>query len=201
MPHHRRDLVRDVALVAGGWPSSPAWYRPCDRYGGRGPGILGEPELRAIGRHLERDSHLPGRGDLHRPDHGRARHRAPAALPTDLAAHGYVEQEFFASGTAHAFTATVDAVRRPVAHRAHHRRLLPHEDPGPPPGGPGALQRHGGRRVDERLRRRVGARLGLPQSRADGRTATPTSAFRPRPTAWRAGRRSSVSSVAGGRQG
>ena len=28
------------------------------------------------------------------------------ALPSDLSAHGYVEQEFFASGTAHAFTAT-----------------------------------------------------------------------------------------------
>ena len=28
------------------------------------------------------------------------------ALPTDLAAHGYVEQEFFAGGTAHAFNAT-----------------------------------------------------------------------------------------------
>lgn len=28
------------------------------------------------------------------------------ALPTDLATHGYVEQEFFAGGTAHAFTAT-----------------------------------------------------------------------------------------------
>jgi hypothetical protein len=28
------------------------------------------------------------------------------ATPTDLGAHGYVEQEFFASGTAHAFTAT-----------------------------------------------------------------------------------------------
>ena len=29
-----------------------------------------------------------------------------SAIPIDLAAHGYVEQEYFASGTAHAFTAT-----------------------------------------------------------------------------------------------
>ena len=85
--------------------------------------------------------------------------------PSELVADGYGEQEYFASGTATAFEATsmpsdgkwsVDAARLGAVHD---------EDPRAPAGRPGQVQRHGGRRVDERHGRRVGPRLGLPQSR------------------------------------
>ena len=76
-----------------------------------------------------------------------------SAVPVNLAANGYVEQEFFASGTAHAFTATSRPSRRPLVDHTVDFGPLPDPDHRPPPGHRREVQRHRGRRVDERLGR------------------------------------------------
>ena len=107
MPPHRRDRVRDVALVLG------ALALVAGVAAGLGIGTAGAARA---------SSASPGFGRLAATSNGPATYQAVAtftgpvtvghviepetALPTDLTAHGYVEQEFFASGTAHAFTAT-----------------------------------------------------------------------------------------------
>ena len=107
MPHHRRDRVRDVALVVG------ALALVAGVAAGLGIGTAGAARA---------SSASPSFGRLAATSNGAATYQAVAtftgpvtvghviepetALPTDLTAHGYVEQEFFASGTAHAFTAT-----------------------------------------------------------------------------------------------
>ena len=71
------------------------------------------------------------------------------------------------SGTATAFTRHVHAEQRRLVDHPDHVGPLQDQDPGPPAGGSGPVQRHRRRRVDERDCRRVRSRLGLPQSRAD----------------------------------
>ena len=73
--------------------------------------------------------------------------------PTGLAANGYMEQEYFASGTASAFTATSAPANgrwsiAPTTSAFYRTRILVRR-----PIDPSPLQRHRGRRVDERLRR------------------------------------------------
>lgn len=73
-------------------------------------------------------------------------------LPLDLTQHGYVQQEVFASGTAHAFRDIVTFGRQ-LDDRADDIRHVPHEDSRPAAVGWEELQRHCGRRVDERVGR------------------------------------------------
>jgi Alpha/beta hydrolase domain len=107
VPHRRRDRVRDVALAVG------ALVLVAGVSAGLGIGT-------AAGTRASSPS--PGFGRLATTSSGGGAYRAVASftgpvtvghviepetsLPTDLAAHGYVEQEFFASGTAHAYAAT-----------------------------------------------------------------------------------------------
>ena len=107
MPHHRRDLVRDIALVVGALAL----------VAGAATGLV----IGTAGA-ARASSASPSFGRLAATSSEAATYRAVAtftgpvtvghviepetALPTDLKAHGYVEQEFFAAGTAHAFTAT-----------------------------------------------------------------------------------------------
>ncbi len=79
-----------------------------------------------------------------------------SGLPLDLAANGYVEHEFFASGTATAFKATSAPSNGRWTIAADDNGPLPNEDLGAPADRPGPVQRHRGGRVDERHRRRVG---------------------------------------------
>ena len=76
-----------------------------------------------------------------------------SAHPLDLAANGYVEQEFFASGTATAFKA--DSMPSdgkwtitPTTTASYKTRIIVRR-----PANPAQLQRHRDRRVDERVGR------------------------------------------------
>ena len=85
------------------------------------------------------------------------------AHPLDLAASGYVEQQFFASGTATAFTPR--PTQAVVTGRSHRPRSAPYETRIlAPAGGSRPVQRNRRRRVDERDCRRVRRRLAVPQS-------------------------------------
>ena len=77
-----------------------------------------------------------------------------SAQPPNLAQHGYVEQEFFASGTAHAFRATSAPVRRQVDHRPAPRR--PPTAPGSWSAGPRTRARFNGTVVVEWLNESAG---------------------------------------------
>jgi hypothetical protein len=75
-----------------------------------------------------------------------------SAHTPNLATNGYVEQEFFAAGTATAFKA--DA--RPSIAECDHAEdvgTVQNQDPGATTDGPGPLQRDGGGRVAERHER------------------------------------------------
>ena len=87
-----------------------------------------------------------------------------SANPLQLVANGYVQQEFFRGGERHCVHGQVRTKQRAVEHRARHHGLLPDPDLGPAAEEPGSFQRQRGGRVDERLGRRVGSGLGLPQS-------------------------------------
>ena len=91
-----------------------------------------------------------------------------SANPTGLAAHGYVEQEYFASGTAYSFASTVHALRREVDHRRRGIGALPDAHHRAAPERPGEVRRERRRGVDERVGRRVRPRLGLPRSGPHG---------------------------------
>ena len=104
---------------------------------------------------------------LLRPDHDGAHHRTP-----DRAAELSRRQRLYGAGVlrlgdGNCVQGDVHAERRQVDDRPDDDGLVPHPDLGSPAQGRGPLQRHRGRRVDERLRRRVSPRLGLPQSGAD----------------------------------
>ncbi len=78
-------------------------------------------------------------------------------------ADGYTDQEFFASGTASAFAATSEPSNgrwavTPTTSAAYRTRILVRR-----PTESRAVQRHGGGRVAQRVRRGVGSGLGLPQ--------------------------------------
>jgi hypothetical protein len=107
VPHRRRDRVREVALAVG------AFALVAGVAAGLGIGRAGAAQASSVSSSF---------GRLAATSSGAATYQAVAtftgpvtvghviepetALPTDLTAHGYVEQEFFASGTAQAFTAT-----------------------------------------------------------------------------------------------
>ena len=92
-----------------------------------------------------------------------------SAVSTNMAAHGYEQQEYFASGTAHAFEATSSPSdgRLTVAADDVGRLRDPHHRA--PPDVTQEVQRHRRGRVAQRVGRRVLTRLGLPQPDADAR--------------------------------
>ena len=109
------------------------------------------------------------RGDLGRSGHDGAR-RGAGLHPSTRSRRQWLRRAgVLRLGHRHGLPGHLPTERWRVVDHAHDIGPLQDEDPGPPAGGSGPVQRDRGRRMDERDRRRVGRRLGLPQSHADTR--------------------------------
>ncbi len=154
---------------------------PCSRAESRDrPGGSGDPHRALFGgggnrarsrRHL---CDLPRRvvpcgGDADRSGHDGARDRTPHRPHPRPRRQRLRRAGVLRLGDRHRVQGRLHAERRQVDRHTDHDCVVQDQDPGTATRERRALQRDGDRRVDERVGRGIGARLGLPQPDADER--------------------------------